>query len=87
MSEEDLKNELKKLAFTEEEIMLRVRRAVVEDEVKMLSDLLAEADASLKKGEVSEEDYVSYLVSLGMREERAKARAGKVLASAKRKAR
>ena len=87
MSEEELKEELKKLAFTEEEIALRVRRAIVEDEVKMLSDLLAEADALLKKGEVSEEDYVAYLVSLGMREERAKARAGKILASVKKKAR
>jgi hypothetical protein len=51
-----------------------------------LSDLLAEADALLKKGEVSEEDYVAYLVSLGMREERAKARAAKVLASVKKRA-
>jgi hypothetical protein len=87
MSEDELKDELKKLAFTEEEISLKVRRAVVEDEVKMLSDLIAEADALLKKGEVSEEDYVAYLVSLGMREERAKARAGKILASAVKKAR
>jgi len=86
MSEDELKDELKKLAFTEEEIALRVRRALVEDEVKMLSDLIAEADAELKKGEVSEEDYVAHLVSLGMREERAKARAAKVLASARRKA-
>lgn len=84
MTEDELRGELKKLGFAEEEIELRVRRAVVEDEVKMLSDLLSEADELLRKGEIGVEDYVSYLVGLGMRKERAEARASKVLARAKK---
>jgi hypothetical protein len=85
MIEDELKEKLKKLAFTDEEIALRIERAMVEDEVKMLMDLLAEADAYLKKGEMSPEDYVEYLVSLGMRREKAEARARKILASIKKK--
>jgi len=84
MTEEELREKLKRLMYTDEEIALRIERALVEDEVKYLSDVLAEADALLKKGEISPEEYVSYLVSLGMREERARARANRVLAGARR---
>jgi len=86
MTEDELRNELKKLMFTDEEIELRIKRAVVEDEVKTLSDLIAEADQLLRKGYLSEEEYVQYLVSLGMREERARSRARKVMAMALKKA-
>jgi len=85
MTEDELRDKLKKLAFTDEEIALRIERALVEDEVKMLMDLLAEADSYLKKGEITPEDYVEYLVSLGMRREKAEARARKILATAKKK--
>jgi len=85
MTEDELREKLKKLAFTDEEIALRIERAMVEDEVKMLMDLLAEADAYLKKGELSPEEYVDYLVSLGMRRENAETRARKILASIKKK--
>jgi 3-phosphoglycerate kinase len=84
MTEEELREKLKKLMYTDEEIALRIERALVEDEVKYLSDVLTEADALLKKGEISYEEYVQYLVSLGMREERARARANRVLAGARR---
>ena len=84
MTEEELKQELSRLGFTAEEIELRVRRAIAEDEMKMLSDLLSEADSLLKRGEISEAEYVSYLVSLGMREERARARARKILATVRK---
>jgi len=86
MSEDELRNELKKLMFTEEEIELRIRRAAVEDEVKMLSDLLSEADNLLKRGEMTPEDYVEYLTSLGMRRERAETRAAKIIASMRKAA-
>jgi len=87
LTEEELRSELLRLGFTAEEVELRVRRAVAEDETQMLLDLVREADAMLKRGEVSVEEYVSYLVSLGMREERARRRAGRVLAGARRVAR
>jgi len=86
MTEEQLRDELKRLALTAEEVELRVRRALVEDEVRALEDALREADAMLKKGELSLEDYVSYLASLGMRRERAEARGRRILASARRPA-
>jgi len=86
MSEDELRSELKKLMFTDEEIELRIKRAMVEDEVKYLGDLLTEADALLKKGEIDPMDYVEYLVSLGMRRGRAEARASKILASMKKAA-
>jgi hypothetical protein len=85
MTEEELREKLKKLMYTDEEIALRIERALVEDEVKYLSDVLAEADALLKKGEISPEEYVQYLVSLGMRQERAEARMRRVLAGVKRR--
>jgi len=85
MTEDELRSELKKLMFTDEEIGLRVKLAMVEDEVKMLTDLVAEADTLLKKGELEPEEYVDYLVSLGMRRERAEARAQKILAGIKKK--
>ncbi|MCC6014110.1 MAG: hypothetical protein LM564_00205 [Desulfurococcaceae archaeon] len=85
MTEEELREKLKKLMYTDEEIALRIERALVEDEVKYLSDVLTEADALLKKGEISPEEYVSYLVSLGMRQERAEARMRRVLAGVKRR--
>jgi hypothetical protein len=80
MTIDELRNELLKLRFTPEEVDLRIKRAEVEDEVKMLSDLVSEADTLLKNGEITPEEYVSYLVGLGMREERARARAAKILA-------
>jgi 3-phosphoglycerate kinase len=86
MSEDELRSELKKLMYSDEEIELRIRRAAVEDEVKMLSDLLAEADSLLKKGEITPDDYVEYLTSLGMRRERAEARAAKIIASVRKAA-
>lgn len=85
MSEDELRAELKKLMFTDEEIDLRIKRAMVEDEIKLLSDALAEADSLLKRGEIAFDEYVDYLVSLGMRRERAEARAAKILATVKRK--
>jgi hypothetical protein len=86
MTEDDLRNELKKLMYTDEEIELRIKRAVVEDEVKTLSDLIAEADSLLRKGYMSEDEYIDYLMKLGMRRERAEARARKIIASALKKA-
>jgi hypothetical protein len=85
MTEDELRNELKKLMFTDEEIELRIKRAIVEDEVKTLSDLIAEADSLLRKGYMEEEEYIDYLVKLGMRRERAEARARKIVASALKK--
>jgi hypothetical protein len=85
MSEEELRTELKKLMFTDEEIDLRIKRAMVEDEIKLLSDALAEADALLKRGEITFEEYVEYLVSLGMRRDRAELRGRKILASTMKK--
>jgi len=86
MTEDELRAELKKLMYTDEEIELRIKRATVEDEVKYLDDLLAEADALLKKGEIDPLDYIDYLTSLGMRRDRAEARANKILASMKKAA-
>jgi hypothetical protein len=51
----------------------------------MLSDILAEADSLLKRGEIAPEEYVEHLVSLGMRRERAEARARKILATMRRR--
>ena len=85
MSEEELRAELKKLMFTDEEIDLRIKRAMVEDEIKLLSDALAEADSLLKKGEITFEEYVEYLASLGMRRDRAELRGRKILASTVKK--
>ena len=85
MTEDELRQELKKLMFTDEEIELRIKRVVVEDEVKMLSDLVAEADSYLRKGYMEEEEYIDYLVKLGMRRERAESRAKKIAASALKK--
>ena len=85
MTEEQLRQELKKLMYTDEEIELRIRRAIEEDEAKMLSDLLAEADNLLKKGEMTPEEYIEHLTSLGMRRERAEARARKILATIRKK--
>jgi len=85
MTEDQLRQELKKLMFTDEEIELRIRRAIEEDEAKMLSDLLAEADNLLKKGEMTPEEYIEHLTSLGMRRERAEARARKILATIRKK--
>jgi hypothetical protein len=85
MDRDQLREELLKLKLTPEEVELRIRRAEVEDEVKYLADLLAEADSLLKKAEITPEEYVEYLVSLGMRRERAEARARKILAGIKRK--
>jgi hypothetical protein len=83
MTEDELRAELKKLMFTDEEIELRIKRAMIEDEVKALADLLAEADSLLKQGQITPEDYVSYLEALGMRRDRAEARARKILAARK----
>jgi hypothetical protein len=85
MDRDQLREELLKLKLTPEEVELRIRRAEVEDEVKMLSDLLAEADSLLKKAEITPEEYVEYLVSIGMRRERAEARARKILAALRRR--
>jgi predicted RND superfamily exporter protein len=85
MTEDQLRQELKKLMFTDEEIELRIKRAIEEDEAKMLADLLAEADNLLKKGEMTPEEYVEHLTSLGMRRERAEARARKILATIRKK--
>jgi len=79
-----LTNDYHPLWFTPEEVELRIRRAEVEDEVKMLSELVAEADTLLKRGEISADMYVSWLVSLGMREDRAVLRARKILATVKK---
>jgi len=87
MTEDELRSELLRLGFTAEEVELRVKRAVAEDETQMLLDLVKEADTMLKRGEVSVEEYVGYLVSLGMREERAEARASRILAGVRRAAR
>ena len=85
MTEDELRQELKKLMLTDEEIELRIKRTVVEDEVKTLSDLIAEADSLLRKGYMSEDEYIDYLMKLGMRRERAEARARKIVASALKK--
>jgi len=84
MTPDELRSELLRLRFTPEEVELRIRRAEVEDEVKMLSELVAEADTLLKRGEISADMYVSWLVSLGMREDRAVLRARKILATVKK---
>lgn len=86
MDRDQLREELLKLKLTPEEVELRIRRAEVEDEVKYLADLLAEADSLLKKQEITAEEYVEYLVSLGMRRERAEARARRILATLRKKA-
>jgi len=81
MSEDELRSELMRLGFTAEEVELRIRRAVVEDDINRLIDIVKEADTLLKNQEISPRDYIDYLVSLGMRRERAEARASKILAS------
>jgi len=86
LDESELRERLRRLGFTEQEIDLRVERAQREYEYQMLKDLIAEADTRLKKGEITEEEYVEYLVSLGMRRERAEARARRLTAGRKAKA-
>jgi DNA-binding protein H-NS len=86
MDRDQLREELLKLKLTAEEVELRIKRAEVDDEVKMLSDILSEADSLLKKAEITPDEYVEYLASLGMRRERAEARARKILASLRKKA-
>jgi len=84
MSEEELRSKLRRLMFTDQEIDLRVERAIEEDELKILTDLLAEADALLKKREITIEEYIEHLVSLGMRREKAETRARRILAAARK---
>jgi len=86
LDETELRERLRRLGFTEQEIDLRVERAQREYEYQLLKDLLAEADTKLRKGEITEEEYVEYLVSLGMRRERAEARARRLTAGRKAKA-
>ena len=84
MTEDELRSELLKLGFTAEEVELRIRRATTEDEISRLTDLVKEADTLLKKAEITVEEYIDYLVSLGMRRERAEARAARILAGVKK---
>jgi hypothetical protein len=85
INEDTLREKLRKLRFLDAEIDLMIQKAQEEYESKYLSDLLAEADAMLKKQEIDISDYVDYLVSLGMSQERAEARARKILASISKK--
>ncbi len=62
-----------------------IEKAQEEYEEKYLSDLLAEADSLLKKGYMAPDEYVSYLVSLGMKQEKAEARARRILAMTTKK--
>jgi hypothetical protein len=85
IDEDTLRNKLKQLRFLDAEIDLMIEKAKEEYESEYLSDLLSEADAMLKKQEIDISDYVDYLVSLGMSQERAEARARKILASITKK--
>jgi Ca2+-binding EF-hand superfamily protein len=85
IDEDTLREKLKKLRFLDAEIDLMIEKAKEEYESKYLADILAEADAMLKKQEIDISDYVDYLVSLGMSQERAEARARKILASITKK--
>jgi len=80
MEEQQLREELRRLGFTDQEIDLRVRLAQEEYEMKLLEDLIAEADAMLRRGEIAPDEYIEYLASLGMRKEKAEARARRILA-------
>jgi len=85
MTKEELREELLKLGFTPEEVELRVRRAELEDEMKMLEDIIRDYDNALKNFEIGFDEYVEALVSLGMRRERAEARARRITAGVKYK--
>jgi SOS response regulatory protein OraA/RecX len=87
MTKDELREELSKLGFTPEEVELRVRRAEIEDEMRMLEDLIREADSALRNFEIGFDEYVEILVSLGMRRERAEARAKRITAGVKFKVR
>jgi hypothetical protein len=79
MTVEELREELLRLGFTQEEVELRVRRAEIEDEMMMLEDLIREADSALRNFEIGFDEYVEILTSLGMRKERAEARAKRIM--------
>jgi hypothetical protein len=85
IDENSLREKLRKLRFLDAEIDLMIEKAKEEYESKYLADILAEADAMLKKQEIDVNDYVSYLTSLGMSQERAEARARKIIASITKK--
>ena len=85
IDEDTLRDRLRKLRFLDAEIDLMIEKAREEYESKYLSDLLAEADALLKKQEIDVDEYIEYLASLGMARERAEARARRILASLKPK--
>jgi hypothetical protein len=87
MTVEELREELLRLGFTAEEVELRVRRAEIEDEMRMLEDLIREADTALKNFEIGFDEYVEILTSLGMRKERAEARARRITGGVKFKIR
>jgi hypothetical protein len=87
MTVEELREELLKLGFTAEEVELRVRRAEIEDEMRMIEDLIREADSALRNFEIGFDEYVVTLVSLGMRRERAEARARRITSGVKFKVR
>lgn len=87
MTLEELREELLRLGFAPEEVELRVRRAEIEDEMKMLEDLIKELDQALKNFEIGFDEYVEALVSLGMRRERAEARARRITGGVRYKVR
>ncbi|MEL9929744.1 MAG: hypothetical protein QXF50_02450 [Sulfolobales archaeon] len=74
-----LMNRLRALKFTDEEIRLRIERIAWEEKISEISEEMKTMDQLLKRGEIDLEDYVSYLTSLGVREDYARSRGERIL--------
>ncbi|MEM3982468.1 MAG: hypothetical protein QXM71_07115 [Thermofilum sp.] len=76
---EELMDRLRALRFTDEEIRLRIERVSWEERIAEVDAELKTMDQMLKRGEVTPEEYVSYAVALGVREDYARSRAERLL--------
>ncbi|MEM4020253.1 MAG: hypothetical protein QXG57_08515 [Thermofilaceae archaeon] len=76
---EELVDRLRTLRFTDEEIRLRIERVSWEERIAEVDAELKTMDQMLKRGEVTPEEYVSYAVALGVREDYARSRAERLL--------
>ena len=84
MSLEEVESKLRALKYTDEEIILKIERAELEERLRAVEDELKILDAMLKRAEITVDEYISYASTLGIRRDVAERRAAR-LASLARK--
>ena len=74
-SEDEVRARLSQLGFTDREIDLMMERANIEAEYEQIEYLIKYYDELLRAGAITQDEYISSLTQLGIRQEMAEARA------------